>query len=260
MLNLIKEIGAFAGLASFLGLILLALLSFTQARDIRRLREWAGSAPERDAERKESTSAVAAQRAEELRKLEEARTTEHQATTMREERRRRREAGLPEYTRMERFRDRLSGFGERLAEPRYLAVVFAVVIVIGGGVAYAALHGSGGSGSGSGGGGGSTSAKVLKPGDIEVTVLNGTGVNGLAGSYSAMVERKGFKRGSVGDTSSIYGRSFVMYRRGYEPEARQVGKKLGIAKLRLMTSDIASISGGATVSVILGEDNVSATG
>ena len=258
MLNLIKEIGAFAGLASFLGLILLALLSFTQARDIRRLREWAGSAPERDTERKESTSAVAAQRAEELRELEEARTAEHQAATMREERRRRREAGLPEYTRMERLRDRLSGFGERLSEPRYLAAVFAVVIVVGGGVAYVVLHGVGGGGDGSGGGG--TSAKALKPGDIEVTVLNGTGVNGLAGSYSAMVDRKGFKRGSVGDTSSIYGRSFVMYRRGYEPEARQVGKKLGIAKLRLMTSNIASISGGATVSVILGEDNASAAG
>lgn len=253
MLNLIKEIGAFAGLASFLGLILLALLSFTQARDIRRLREWAGSAPERDAERKESASAVATQRAEELRRLEEAKTAEQQAASLREERRRRREAGLPEYTRMERFRDRLSGFGDRLAEPRYLAAVFVVVIVIGGGVAYATLHGSGG-------GGGNGSAKVLKPGDIEVTVLNGTGVNGLAGSYSAMVQRKGFKQGSVGDTSSIYGRSFVMYRRGYKPEANKVGKRLGIAKLRLMTSDIASISSGAPVAVVLGEDNVSTAG
>ncbi len=256
MLNLIKEIGAFAGLASFLGLILLALLSFTQARDIRRLREWAGSAPERDAERKESASAVATQRAEELRRLEEARTEEHEAASLREERRRRREAGLPEYTRMERLRDRLSGFGDRLAEPRYLGAVFVVVIVIGGGVAYAALHGFGG-GSSSGGGG---SAKALKPGDIEVTVLNGTGVNGLAGTYSAKVQSKGFKQGSVGDTSSIYARSFVMYRRGFKPEANKVAKRLGIAKLRLMTSNIASISSGAPVSVILGEDNVSAAG
>jgi phage gpG-like protein len=253
VLNLIKEIGAFAGLASFLGLILLALLSFTQARDIRRLREWAGSAPERDAERKESASTVAAQRAEELRKLEEAKTAEQQAASLREERRRRREAGLPEYTRMERFRDRLSGFGDRLAEPRYLAAVFVVVVLIGGGVAYAAIHGFGG-----GGGGGSTA--TLKPGEIEVTVLNGTGVNGLAGSYSAVVRRKGFKQGSVGDTSSVYGSSFVMYRRGFKPEAHKVGKRLGIAKLRLMTSDIASISSGAPVTVVLGEDNVSAAG
>jgi LytR cell envelope-related transcriptional attenuator len=252
VLNLIKEIGAFAGLASFLGLTLLALLSFTHGRDIRRLREWAGSAPERDAERKESTSSVATQRAEELRKLEEARTAEQQAATLREERRRRREAGLPEYTRMERLRDRLSGFGERLAEPRYLAAVFVVVIAVGGGVAYAALHGFGGEDNSSG--------KVLKPAEIQVTVLNGTGVNGLAGNYSTVVERKGFKKGSVGDTSSTYSTSFVMFRRGYKPEADKVGKRLGIEKLRLMTSDIASISGGAQVSVILGEDNASSQG
>ena len=35
----IKEVGAFAGLAAFLGLAVLALLYFVQARDVRRLRE-----------------------------------------------------------------------------------------------------------------------------------------------------------------------------------------------------------------------------
>ena len=39
MSSLLKEVGAVAGLASFLGLALLALLYFAQARDIRRLRE-----------------------------------------------------------------------------------------------------------------------------------------------------------------------------------------------------------------------------
>ena len=94
-MELIKEIGAFAGLVAFLGLALLALLSFTQGRDIRRLREWAGSAPERDAERKESTSAAAQERAEEMRKLEEEREAERRAAELREQRRERREAGLP---------------------------------------------------------------------------------------------------------------------------------------------------------------------
>ena len=93
MLRLIEQIGSFAGLAAFLGLGVLALLSFAHGRDIRRLREWAGSAPERDAERKEATSAIAAQRAEELRALEESRTAEHEAVSRREERRRRREEG-----------------------------------------------------------------------------------------------------------------------------------------------------------------------
>ena len=39
MSSLIKDVGAIAGLASFLGLALLVLLYFAQARDIRRLRE-----------------------------------------------------------------------------------------------------------------------------------------------------------------------------------------------------------------------------
>ena len=39
MSSLVKDVGAVAGLASFLGLALLALLYFTQARDVRRLRE-----------------------------------------------------------------------------------------------------------------------------------------------------------------------------------------------------------------------------
>src|SRR5262245_48659519 len=37
--SLIKDVGAIAGIASFLGLALLSLLYFTQARDVRRLRE-----------------------------------------------------------------------------------------------------------------------------------------------------------------------------------------------------------------------------
>src|SRR3954453_13167482 len=39
MSSLLKDVGAVAGLASFLGLALLALLYFAQARDLRRLRE-----------------------------------------------------------------------------------------------------------------------------------------------------------------------------------------------------------------------------
>ena len=38
-MEVIKEVGAFAGLAAFLGLAVLALLYFAQARDVRRLRE-----------------------------------------------------------------------------------------------------------------------------------------------------------------------------------------------------------------------------
>jgi hypothetical protein len=53
-LNSLKDIlvntGAIAGFAGIVGLAVLAMLYFSQARDVRRLREWAGREPERAAE------------------------------------------------------------------------------------------------------------------------------------------------------------------------------------------------------------------
>jgi len=48
--NTVEQIGAYGGLASVIGLGVLALLYFAQAREVKRLREWAGRAPERAAE------------------------------------------------------------------------------------------------------------------------------------------------------------------------------------------------------------------
>jgi len=257
-LELIKEIGAFAGLVAFLGLALLALLSFTQARDIRRLREWAGSAPERDADRKETTSEAAAERAEEMRKLEEARDGERRAADLREERRERREAGLPELTRSERLQERFSGTGARLGDPRYLVAIFAVVLLLGGGVAYAVLQGGDDE---TGGGKGSKNAPAaLSPNDIEVTVLNGTAVPGLAATYGDMVERKGYRLGAVTNSTTSFEDSVVMFRSGNAPEARRIARSLGISEVRSMTSEIAAVSAGAPVSVVVGEDNASSAG
>jgi hypothetical protein len=256
--ELIKEIGAFAGLVAFLGLALLALLSFTQGRDIRRLREWAGSAPERDAERKETTSAAAAERAEEMRKLEEAREAERRAADLREQRRQRREAGLPELTRTERLRERFARGGAHLSEPRYLIALSVVVLLVIGGVAYAALEGFGGDEGG--GKGGRKAASAVKPNEIEVTVLNGTAVPGLAATYGDMVEREGFQLGAVTNSSSSFVDSVVMFEPGSGREAHKVAGVLGISQVRSMTSDIAAVSAGAPVSVVVGEDNASSAG
>lgn len=255
MVDAIEQIGAFAGLAAFLGLAVLALLSFTHGRDIRRLRDWAGSAPERDSERKEATTTIAAQRAEELRALEEARTAEHEAIEDRELRRRRREEGLPEQTRGERFRGRFSNLGETASRPSSLIAAFVVVLAIVGGAAYLLLGGSDG---GAGGGSGKQAAAKLKPGEIEVTVLNGTAVPGLAASFGEEVEGKGFKLGAVTNSSSSFVASVVMFRAGHKPEARMVAKQLQIAKVQQMNGEIESASAGADVAVIVGEDNAEA--
>ena len=251
MVQALEQIGAFAGLAALLGLAVLALLSFTHGRDIRRLRDWAGSAPERDAERKEQTTTIAAQRAEELRALEEARTAEHKAISSREERRQRREAGLPERSRGERLRGGFSGLGETASRPSTLIALFVVLLALVGGAAYLLL---GGSDDGSGGGGKQAAAKV-KPSEVEVTVLNGTAVPGLAATFGEKVEGKGFQLGAVTNSSSSFAESVVVFRPGRKPEARLVGRQLNIPKMQQMDGEIQSVSAGADVAVIVGEDN-----
>ena len=257
MAHAIEQIGSYAGLAAFLGLAVLALLCFTQARDIRRLREWAGSAPERDAERKEATSAVAAQRAEELKALEDARTAEHQAVTQREERRRRREEGLPELTAGERFRGFFSRLGERLAEPRWLVVLFVVMVLVVAGVGYALLSGSDDDAKGRNG---KQAAAKVKPSEVEVAVLNGTATPGLAATFGDKIESKGYELGAVTNSDEPAETSIVMYTRGHKPEAKKVAKQLQIGELQMMTTEIKTDSGGANVAVIIGEDDAAEAG
>jgi hypothetical protein len=254
----IEQIGSYAGLAAFLGLGVLALLSFTHGRDIRRLRDWAGSAPERDSERKEATSSIAAQRAEELRALEQSRTAEHEAVSQRELRRRRREEGLPEQSRRERVGGFFSSFGERLAEPRWLVVLFVVVVAAVGGVGYLLLSGDDEEG-GKGGKGRQVVAKV-NPSEVEVAVLNGTATAGLAATYGDRIEGRGYELGKVTNSDEPAETSVVMFARGHKPEAQKVAKQLQIDDLRLMTGSIEADSGEATVAVIIGEDDAAEVG
>src|SRR4051812_32746283 len=43
----VEKYGAYVGIAAFFGLAVLTILYFAQARELRRLRDWAGGAPER---------------------------------------------------------------------------------------------------------------------------------------------------------------------------------------------------------------------
>ena len=48
--DVVEQIGSYAGFVAVIGLAVLSALYISQARDLRRLREWAGRAPERAAE------------------------------------------------------------------------------------------------------------------------------------------------------------------------------------------------------------------
>src|SRR6476620_9824931 len=53
----IEKYGAYAGLVAIPGLAVLSLLYFAQAREVKRLREWAGRAPERAQELQDRVAA-----------------------------------------------------------------------------------------------------------------------------------------------------------------------------------------------------------
>ena len=131
------------------------------------------------------------------------------------------------------------------------------MVLIAGGVAYALLSGSD---EGGGGKNGKQAAAQVKPGEIDVTVLNGTSTAGLAATYGDKVEGKGFGLGAVSNTDQPYETSVVMFERGHKPEATKVAKQLGISKLELMNGEVKGAAAGANVAVVVGEDNAAAAG
>src|SRR5271166_1934762 len=67
------QVGAIAAFAALVGIALLSLLIFSQAREIKRLREWAGRAPERAAELEQRVTAAAAARVQQQAGVQPAR-------------------------------------------------------------------------------------------------------------------------------------------------------------------------------------------
>lgn len=240
MNDVIQTVGAYAGLIALVGLVVVSMLCFSMARDLRRLREWAGGAPERDAELREVSEVVAEERSQELKVLAE-----------REERRLER-SGLAE----DSFWGRLGRTG------RVLAIVAAVVI-LGAGAAYAGTTLLGGDDSGNAGKSGGKKAKqggngnALKPAAIDVAVLNGTGGTevGLAAEYAEALEKDGFKIGLTGDADEAVTESVVMFTKGNEDAAAMVGKSVDINNTALITSEIAGLAPGATVTAVIGTDH-----
>jgi hypothetical protein len=158
--------------------------------------------------------------------------------------------------------------------PRYVALVVAGVLIIGGGAAFALKPSSddgspsssgnqaaqGGSGA-SGDSGADTPAKAkatpVDPSKVTVAVLNGTTLAGLARQVGDKVSAKGFQVGNVDDapdSSQQRAESVVQFAQGHRREAAAVGRTLGIAQREPIDVDVQQLAGDATVVVITGQD------
>jgi hypothetical protein len=267
-MSLLREVGAVAGLASFLGLALLALLYFAQARDVRRLSENASflvegsdgsAAPAERAVTAAPTAATVGTKDPEKAAAAAAATAPSDAEAFR-----RAELARQAAERRQRFEQRRRGprrpsFGGRerpawLNEPRSVAIVAVGALLLVGGIAFGATRITGGSSSSSGGGAKEANSPC-PPSQTNVAVLNGTATAGLAAQFAAPLKQKGYRTSPVGNTESPVTTSVVMF----DPQTGQqcapiVSGIVGIQKTQAMSNEIRGIAGGNPVAVVLGED------
>jgi hypothetical protein len=238
--DLIEKIGAFAGFAAFIGLAILTLLYFSQARDVRRLRDWAGRAPERAA------GEVAA--------------TQHY---------------LPPVPIEQAGKRTRRPLGERIRrihipEWRYIALAVGGAVILAG-AAFGALQltgsdeaanssrtatSDGASRDKSSSGGDARKRRVnIDPSQVTVAVLNGTTIAGLAAQVGEEARADGFTLGTVTNAATTsQSQSEVMYRQGKKDEARAVADRLNIRTIVPVNTLNAELAGSFDVVVLVGSD------
>jgi hypothetical protein len=247
--ELVERVGSYVGLAAFLGLAILALLYFSQARDVRRLRDWAGRAPERTAD---------IERATEVAPTTPAAQHSLPATPFSETAAPRKRKPL-----RERIRN------VHIPYARYIAMATAGVLILGG-AAYGAIQLTGDDGgtstpegsdqrNASGGDGEPRDrdrrAVNVDPAQVTVAVLNGTSVQGLAATVGEEVSAGGFTLGTIGNAARIdQTTSQVLYRRGESRAARAVANRLGIDRIGPVDSVNQEIAGSFDAVVLVGAD------
>lgn len=264
-MEFIQQIGALAGLAAFVGLAVLAMLYFTQAKDVRRLREnasfliegpEAGDVTEPPAAQAAAEPASAAKPskgkgkapakkppsdAEAFRRAELAR----QAAERRERFERRRRGG------------RLSRGGEgrfsSLPEPRALAVIVVGAALLAAGVFFVATGVLGGDDEPA-----SSAKGGVVPQQTDVAVLNGTSEPGLAAEFTNTITQQGFNVDVTGNTSFPFETSTVMFEKPGESAAKQISRLVKIPKVEPVVQQVRPEAGGAVVVVVLGDDKAGA--
>jgi hypothetical protein len=237
VLNLVERIGSYVGFAAFVGLAILSLLYFSQARDVRRLREWAGRAPERASE--------------------QLGATQHYLPP----------TPITETKQRKPLRERIRNV--HVPQLRYTALAIGGVVILAGAV-FGALQLVGNDN-----GGGTTSRTTVQqrhsqssnsgsaaprkvnvnPGQVTVAVLNGTTIAGLAAQGGEEARADGFTLGTVTNAAKTnQAHSQVLYRSGQKNAADAVANRLGIDSTGEVDPLSSELAGSFDVVVLVGAD------
>lgn len=137
-----------------------------------------------------------------------------------------------------------------VSQPRVLALVAVCAVVLG----IAAIFGSerllqSGNESGR-----HARPGAIAPGDVEVAVLNGTSVPGLAGKVGDDVQVNGFALGTISNSRTRFDQTVVMYEPHQQQAAKRVAHDLGVKPVQRIDRQTEQAAGGADVVVIAGAD------
>lgn len=249
LLDLLYRAGLYAGVAAAVVLAALIPMYIQQSRDLLRLRAWAALTPDRgtaEFQAAESAGRPAPVHAAAVATPATVAPTPGTQTApipiVSPAQRVARE--LPAATRATAERPAVvihepwwRGFVRR-PKPGYLVAMVIAVLALGVGVGVLTIQLREGPGTEPP----STATSGVNPADVDVAVLNGTGVPGLAAKVGDDLASGGFKIGAIANTGPNEAKtSVVLYDRGHEQEAEAVAHQLGIEQTDVIDSETAGI-------------------
>jgi hypothetical protein len=250
--DLFERAGSAVAIGAMVALVLLIPLYISQRRDVHRLRAWMEREPDHPAGDIAASEALLDRAETELEELigepePEPAPTPSAATRVTSER-----PALERIT-MERAalapHPRWRRFVARVTQPRALVAIGVAALLLGAAAIFGSqqlLSDDDGARQERAGG--------FDPAEVDVTVLNGTSVAGLAGKIGSDIEAEGYTLVDTTNAPSAFEQSVVMFAHGQERAAERVAKLLRITAVQPIDREVRGAARDAEVVVITGED------
>ena len=255
--ELFDTVGGFIALGSLLGVLLLLPLYLSQRRDVRRLHDWMEREPDYPAEDLATSEARLDAAEAELEEITGATVIAEPGATpvtgSAAAARVTHERPALERITMERAallpHPRWRRFVNWVTQPRVMVAIGIVALLLGA-AAIVVTQDLLSTDEGPRG----PRVGAIDPADVEVAVLNGTSINGLAGKVASDLEAGGYEVGAITNTAPGVKRTEVFYADGQKPAAQRVARDLGVRKVDPLDRELRDLAAGADVVVIAGED------
>lgn len=87
---------------------------------------------------------------------------------------------------------------------------------------------------------------------VPVLILNGNGISGAAGDEASQLLKRGYRRTTAANATTGYATSLVLFRPGWEREAKRLARDTGIRTVAALDGTLPSPDAGYRLVLILG--------